>query len=389
MTSTRDTRQVRFAMVGGGEGAFIGPVHRTAAAIAGNCALVAGAFSSDASRNARSGAALGLAADRIHARWEDLIAAERDRPQASRAQFIAIVTPNHLHAPVAVAALDAGFDVLCEKPFAESLEAAQRIAAAARRSGRMVGVTHTYTGYPMVKQMRDLVNAGTLGAIRRVSVSYTQDWLSRGEDTAGGPQADWHTDPARSGESGSFGDIGSHAFNLVEYVTGDRVVALAADMRSGVEGRVLDDDGAALLRLSGGARGTLVASQICTGDINRLDLAVYGEQASLHWRQEDPNHFTLRRRDRPAETWTAGNNVSYLGDVPRAATRVPAGHPEGYIEAFANIYRDFADTVSGQPPAGRAGFVTLDEALSVMRFLKAARLSSEQGGAWTSLESVT
>jgi predicted dehydrogenase len=218
-------------------------------------------------------------------------------------------------------------------------------------------------------------------------VSYTQGWLSRVEDAGASAQAAWRTDPARSGDTGAFGDIGSHAFHLVETVTGERVIALCADLRAAITGRVLDDDGAALLRLSGGGRGTLVASQVATGDINQLDLAVYGETASLHWRQEDPNRLVVKRRDRPAETWTAGTGVSYLSPEALAATRVPAGHPEGYIEAFANIYRAFANAVAhGGPPDATPGFGTLDEALRTMNFLHAAKASSDAGGVWTDLE---
>lgn len=371
---------VRFAMVGGGEGAFIGPVHRTAARIAGNCRLVGGAFSADEARSRRSGDAIGLDPARVHGDWRRLIAAEAARPAAERIGFVAIVTPNHLHAPVAIAAMDAGFDVLTDKPLADTLPAAEGIADAARRTGRRVGVTHTYAGYPMVRQMRALVADGALGPVRRVGVSYTQDWLSRAEDAGASAQAAWRTDPARSGETGAFGDIGSHAAHLVAHVTGERIASIACDMRAAVGGRTLDDDGAALLRLSGGGRGTLVASQICTGDINRLDLAIYGEDAALHWRQEDPNRMTLARRGRPAELWTAGSNVPYLSGDATAMTRVPAGHPEGYLEAFANIYRAFADAVSGKD---HGGYGTLDEAVGVMRVLAAARASSEADGAWT------
>lgn len=378
---------VRFAMVGGGEGAFIGEVHRMAAALAANCRLVAGAFSSDAAKSARSGAAIGLAPERVYADWREMISAEAARPVDERIGFVAIVTPNHLHAGPAICALEAGLAVLCDKPLAGALGDAQAIAQAARRTGGLVGLTHTYAGYPMVKQMRALVDQGELGAVRRVMVSYTQGWLSRVEDAGASAQAAWRTDPARSGETGAFGDIGSHAFHLVETVTGERITGLSAELRAAVAGRVLDDDGAALLRLSGGGRGTLVASQVATGDINQLDLAVYGETASLHWRQEDPNRLVVKRRDRPAETWTAGTGVPYLSPEALAATRVPAGHPEGYIEAFANIYRAFANAVAqGGSPSASPGFGTLDEALRTMNFLHAAKASSDAGGVWTGLE---
>ena len=370
-------------MVGGGEGAFIGQVHRWAADLSQTCRLVAGAFSADPERSARTGVALGLDASRVHGDWRALLAAEARRPPGDRIGFVAIVTPNHLHRAPAVAALEAGFAVLCEKPLAGSLPDAEAIAEAALRTGGLVGVTHTYAGYPMVRQMRAMVAAGELGAVRRVAVSYTQGWLSRPEDAGASPQAAWRTDPARAGETGAFGDIGSHAFHLVESVTGERMTALAADMAATLPGRRLDDDGAALFRLSGGGRGTLVASQVATGELNRLDLAVWGEHASLHWAQETPDRMTVKRRDRPAETWTAGADAPYLAPTTRAGLRTPAGHPEGYIEAFANIYGDFARAVTHGRVGGDPGFATLDEALRVMRFLHASKRSSDAGGLWT------
>ena len=375
-------KPVPFAMIGGGEGAFIGEVHRLAARLAGNCRLVAGAFSSDPARSRRSGEAIGIDPARVYPDWQTMIAAEAAAAPEQRIGFVAIVTPNHVHAAPATAALEAGLAVLTDKPLAGTLADAELIAAAAARTGGLVGLTHTYAGYPMVKEMRALVAAGELGAIRRVAVSYTQGWLSRADDGAASAQAAWRIDPARSGDTGAFGDIGSHAFHLVETVTGEHLTSLAAELRAVVPGRVLDDDGAALFRLSGGGRGTLVASQVATGDINQLDLAVYGEHASLHWRQEDPNHLTVRRRDRPEERWTAGAGVSYLGPEARAATRLPAGHPEGYLEAFANIYRAFADRVATRRAGDDHGFGTLDEAMRTMRFLHAAKASSDAGGRW-------
>jgi predicted dehydrogenase len=369
---------VPFAMVGGGEGAFIGEVHRWAAALAGNCRLVSGAFSSDPDRSLRSGAAIGLAAERVYPDWRTMIAEE-----AGRIGFVAIVTPNHLHAAPAIAALEAGLPVLCDKPLAGTLADATAIAAAATRTGGLVGVTHAYAGYPMVEQMGAMVRDGVVGAIRRVAVSYTQDWLSRAGDAEASAQAAWRTDPARSGDTGALGDIGSHAAHLVEHVTGERIAVVAADLRAAVAGRLLDDDGAALFRLSGGGRGTLVASQVATGDINQLDLSIYGEEAALHWRQEDPNRLTVKRRDRPAELWTAGAGVPYLASAARTAARTPAGHPEGYIEAFANIYRSFAEAVASGAPTDRRGFGTLEEAMRTMRFLAAAKASSDAGAVWT------
>ncbi len=370
-------------MVGGGEGAFIGPVHRTAAAIAGNCRLVAGALSGDPERARRSGAAIGLAPERSYAGYAAMLAGELALPADERAEFVAIVTPNHMHAPVAIAALDAGFPVLTDKPLTDTLDAALGLEAAARRTGGLVGVTHTYLGYPMVRQACALVAEGALGAVRRVAVKYTQGWLARAEDGVG-KQAEWRTDPARSGLAGAFGDIGTHAFNLVEFVTGERMTRLAAELRAAVPGRALDDDGAAMFHLAGGARGTLVASQICTGDANGLEISVWGEAAGLHWRQEHPNHLRVARRGGPEEIWTPGVDRGYLGEAAMGVTRLPSGHPEGYLEAFANIYRDFADAVRGSPPA-QPCYASLADGVAGMRFIQAAHDSSAAGAAWTDI----
>ena len=372
---------VRYAMIGGGEGAFIGPVHRTAAAIAGNCRLVAGAFSSDPERARRSGEAIGV--ERSYDSWQAMLAGESALSDGERAEFVAIVTPNHVHAPAAIAALEAGFPVLCDKPLTDTLAAADAIAVTADRTGGLVGVTHTYTGYPMVKQARALVADGKLGAVRRAAVKYTQGWLGKAEDTAG-KQAAWRVDPARSGLAGAFGDIGTHAFNLVEFITGERMTRLSAEIRAAVEGRQLDDDGAAMFHLSGGGRGTLVASQVCTGDANGLEISVWCEEAGLHWRQEQPNALRVARRGGPDEIWTPGGDRKYLGEAAMAVTRLPSGHPEGYLEAFANIYRDFADAVRGQVPA-HPSYASLADGVAGMRFIQAAHDSSAAGAAWVDL----
>jgi len=374
---------VRYAMVGGGEGAFIGPVHRTAAAIAGNCRLVAGAFSSDADKARRSGEALGLAAERCYASWHDLIASEAALPEGERAEFIAIVTPNHMHAPVAIAAMEAGFAVLTDKPLTDTLEAAEAFAAAAARTGALVGVTHTYAAYPMVKQARALIASGEYGAVRRVAVRYTQGWLAKAEDGVG-KQAEWRIDPARSGLAGAFGDIGTHAFNLTEFITGERMTRLSAELRAAVPGRALDDDGAAMFHLEGGGRGTLVASQVCTGDANGLEISVWCEEAGLHWRQEQPNSLRVARRGRPEELWSPGGDRAYLGAEALAVTRLPSGHPEGYFEAFANIYRDFAEAVRGRVPDAPS-YAGIEAGIAGMRFIQAAHDSSAQGSAWVEL----
>lgn len=373
---------IRYAMIGGGEGAFIGPVHRTAAAIAGNCQLVAGALSSDAERARRSGDAIGLPADRSYASFTQLLEGERSRPDG--AEFVAVVTPNDVHAPAAIAALEAGFPVLCDKPLTGTLEAALKIAAVADRTKGLVGVTHTYTGYPMVRQARELVASERYGAVRRVAVEYTQGWLAKVEDGAS-KQAEWRIDPARSGLAGAFGDIGTHAFNLVEFVTGQRMTRVSAEIRSAVEGRRLDDDGAAMFHLANGARGTLIASQICTGDANRLEISVWCENAGLRWRQEQPNSLRVAPRGEPEQIWTPGVDRKYIGDAAHAVTRTPSGHPEGYLEAFANIYRDFAEAVRGRVPPSPS-YASLHEGVAGMRFIQAAYDSSIRGGAWTVIE---
>lgn len=373
---------VRFAMIGGGEGAFIGPVHRIAAAIAGNCELVAGALSSNPERARRSGEAIGLAPDRSYSSYAELLKGERGQPDG--AEFVAIVTPNHVHAPAAIAALEAGYPVLCDKPLTDTLDAALEIAQVAERTGGLVGVTHTYTGYPMVRQARDLVAGGRHGAVRRVAVKYTQGWLATAQDGVG-KQAEWRIDPKRSGLAGAFGDIGTHAFNLVEYITGERMVRISAELRAAVDGRQLDDDGAAMFHLANGARGTLVASQICTGDANGLEISIWCEEAGLHWRQEQPNSLRVRPRGEPEQIWTPGVDRNYLGAAAMGVTRTPAGHPEGYLEAFANIYRDFADAVRGNVPA-EPSYASLADGLAGMRFIQAAHDSSARGAAWIDIQ---
>lgn len=376
--------KVRYGMVGGGEGAFIGGVHRTAAGIAGNWALTAGAFSSTPDKARRSAAGIGVA--RGYDSWQEMLAQEAALPAGQRIQVVAVVTPNFLHAPVAIAAMEAGFDVICDKPVADTLDAARAIADAAARTGRRIAITHTYTGYPLVKQARDLV-AGA-GQVRRVMVKYTQDWLSRAADLDGNKQAAWRTDPKRSGEGGAIGDIGSHAFNLVEFITGQRVKSLCAQLHA-LPGRTLDDDASALLRLEGGARGMLACSQVCVGDANDLAISVYCDELGLHWRQEEPNNLRVGRRDRPDEIWHAGSNRAYLAPDIRAIQRTPGGHPEGYLEAFANIYHAFGQEVlTGKRAEGEPGYATLEDAIAAMKFIHAAKKSSDAGATWIDLDTL-
>lgn len=376
------TRQaLRLGMVGGGEGAFIGAVHRMAAALDGDWNLVAGAFSTDAGRNERTGMQLGLEPQRIYASFDAMIAAEQALPADARIDAIAIVTPNHLHAPMAIAALNAGFHVMCEKPMAMGLAEAQEIAKAARDSGRRFALAFTYSGYPLVEEARARVGRGDFGAIRLVQVEYLQGWLSQAIDNQGNKQAEWRTDPARAGLGGCLGDIGTHAFQLAEHVSGLRVQSVSADVAIHVPGRRLDDDVSALLRFSGGARGVLKATQVAAGEENGLRLRIHGERGGLEWAQMEPNTLILRWLDRPAEIVRAGGP----GLHPEAVRllRTPAGHPEGYIEAFANLYRAFAGAIRG---GADRWFPDVTDGLRTMQFIEAVIANAASEQKWTMID---
>lgn len=376
---------IRYGMIGGGQGAFIGGVHRTAAAIAGNWRLVAGALSSTPEKARASGAELGLDPARTYGSWAEMLEREAALPADQRIEAVAIVTPNHMHAPPAIAALEAGFAVIIDKPLADNLANAEAIAEAAARTGTPIAVTHTYTGYPLVKQARRLVTSGQFGKVRRVAVKYTQDWLSRAADLEDNKQAAWRVDPKQSGEAGAFGDIGTHAANLAEFITGERITQICAELTM-LPGRAIDDDGAALFRLSGGGRGTLTASQVCVGDINDLAIDVYCDEAGLHWRQEEPNTLRVAYRDKPTEIWHAGANRAYLAGDILSIQRTPGGHPEGYLEAFANIYAAFGKRLRGVAAEGdEPGFATVEDTLAGMKFISASLESSRQGAVWVDL----
>jgi len=334
-------RKLRMGMVGGGPGAFIGPVHRIAAELDGRIELVAGAFSQSAERSRAAGESYRIQADRAYADFRQMLESEQKRPDPI--DFVAIVTPNHLHLPVAVAALDAGFPVMSDKPATATYAEAVALEAKVRESGLPYGLTHTYAGYALVREARALCASGELGPIRKIAVEYLQGWLSRPIETTGQKQAAWRSDPALSGPGGCIGDIGVHAFHLLEYVTGLAVVSLNASLLSVVPTRKVDDDCTAMLKLNNGATGTLIASQVAAGEGNGLRLRVYGEVGSLEWRQEDPNRLRVKWLDRPEEIRHASG--SYLSQDARAVTRLPGGHPEGYLEAFAVLYREFADAL--------------------------------------------
>ncbi|HEX7943910.1 MAG TPA: Gfo/Idh/MocA family oxidoreductase [Phenylobacterium sp.] len=369
---------IRLAMVGGGPGAFIGPVHRMAAELDGRIRLVAGAFSRDAGRNAEASRAWGVADDRTYADYSQMLSAERSREDG--AELVAVVTPNHLHFEVSAAALHAGLHVMSDKPATLDLAEAQALAKVVAASGRLYGLTYTYTGYPMVREAREIVRRGDLGAVRKIVVEYAQGWLSRPIERDGDKQAGWRADPALAGVGGCIGDIGVHAFNIAEFVGGVTVERLCADLASVVPGRTLDDDCNILLRFAGGARGVLIASQISAGARNSLRLSIYGEKGGLTWSHERPSELTVDWLDAPSQTLHAGS--AYLSAPARAASRIPTGHPEGFIEAFANLYRDLADAIAdgrgdARPVPGIA------EGVRGMAFVETAVAASGRG--WVEL----
>ena len=326
-------------MVGGGPGAFIGPVHKMAAELDGKIQLVAGAFSQSAERSRAAGLSFGIDPSRAYASYQAMIDAETKREDGI--DFVVIATPNHLHLPVAEAALSAGIAVMSDKPATATYDEALKLEAVVASAGLPYGLTHTYAGYSLVREARSRCAAEALGPIRKVAVEYLQGWLSRPLETTGQKQAAWRSDPALNGPGGCIGDIGTHAFHLVEYVTGLKVTSMNAALRTVVPGRKLDDDCNALLRLEGGASGTLMCSQVAAGERNGLRLRVYGEKGSIEWHQEDPNRLSVKWLDGPEETRHAAGG--YLSPDALAVTRLPGGHPEGYIEAFAVLYREFAD----------------------------------------------
>lgn len=378
-------RRLRYAMVGGGQGAFIGAVHRRAMALDGQYELVAGALSATAERARSSGRELGLADDRNHADWQALLADELRRPVEQRADLVVIVTPNHVHFDVARAFTAAGVHVVCDKPLVHTLAQAEELVSLSRQQGTVFGVTYNYTGYPMVRQAREMIRAGELGEIRKVVVQYHQGWLATRAELAGNKQAAWRADPARSGAAGAMGDIGSHAENLLATVTGLEVESLCADLSSLVSGRALDDDASVLLRLSNGARGVLIASQVAIGAENDLRLQVHGSLGSLAWRQEEPNELLHSTLQAPARRLTRASPG--LSQAAQCATRLPSGHPEGFIEAFANLYLGVAADIRARLAGHTASALEADyprvaDGARGVRFIEATLASSAAGGQW-------
>ncbi len=382
------SRKIRYGMVGGGRGAFIGGVHRIAANIDGQIELVCGAFSSDPEKSRASGSDFFLPEGRCYGTFEEMILKERALPDSQRMDFVSIVTPNHMHFPPAKMALEHGFHVLSDKPATFDLGEAKELARIIGRTGLLYGLTHNYTGYPLMKQAREMVRAGKLGKIRKVVVEYPQGWLATRLEASGQQQAAWRTDPKRSGAAGCVGDIGTHAENLAEYVTGLKISELAADITAFVEGRQLDDDANMLLRFEGGAKGVLHCSQISVGEENNLSLRVYGEKAGLEWHQREPNTMLVKPLEGPVEVYRTASG--YLGAAAAANSRTPPAHPEGYLEAFANIYRNFANHIRArlagtEPDALVLDYPKIEDGIRGMAFIEAVVESSRKNAAWMKL----
>jgi predicted dehydrogenase len=380
--------RIRYSMIGGGPGSFIGAVHRRAAWLDGGFELVGGAFSSDPERSRSTGNELGLAPERVHGRYEDLLHDEVSRDVSERIHAVSIVTPNHMHAAPTMMAMEMGFHVIVDKPLAFSLSEAQEIEAVMRKTGKILALTHTYAGYPMVKEARSRIQAGALGSLRKVYVEYPQGWLSTFLESEGNRQAGWRTDPVRSGAGGSVGDIGTHAAHLAEYVTGLKITEVCAELNTVVKGRKLDDDVAALLHFEQQVTGVLTATQIAAGEENAVKIRVYGEKGGLEWSHSDPNTLLFKPLDGPVQVLRSG--MGYLSEAAARATRLPAGHPEGYIEAFSNLYTAFGQAVIAESVGTFSAitdydFPSIEEGLRGMAFIETMIASSKSSEKWTKL----
>ncbi len=382
-------RKLRMGMVGGGPTSFIGPVHRKAAGIDGEIEIVCGAFSIIPGESEQTGAELSLDPSRVYQNYEEMFEKEREMPADKRMDFVSIVTPNHVHYGPAKMALENGFHVIVEKPIAFSLEEAKALKKTVEKTGRILALTHTYTGYPLVKHAKHMVATGQIGKVRKVYVEYPQGWLSTLLEGTGNQQASWRTDPKQSGLGGAIGDIGTHAANLAEYVTGAKITEICATLNKVVKGRKIDDDASMLLKFNNGATGILMATQVAAGEENNLYIRVYGEKGGLEWRQHEPNTLVAKWLDRPMEVLRTGQ--AYLSDQAKAFTRTPAGHPEGYLEAFANIYRAFSKAVRDYKPGKKINpakydFPDVEDGVRGMNFVKTAVKSSESTRKWTVLK---
>ncbi|MEM1095456.1 MAG: Gfo/Idh/MocA family oxidoreductase [Bacteroidota bacterium] len=378
-------RKIRYGMVGGGPGAFIGAVHRKAAALDGEIELVAGAFSSKADKSKQQGEELKLDPARVYASYQAMIEGELARPEGDRIDFVSIVTPNHMHHPIAKAFIEAGFNIVCDKPMTMTVEEAEELCELVEQHDVVFALTHNYTGYPMVKAARAMVANGSLGDVRKVVVEYSQGWLHTLLESEGSKQAGWRTDPKQAGVSSAVGDIGSHAENLARYITGLDIDRLCADITSFVPGRLLEDDANMLIHYEGGAKGVLICSQISVGEENGLRIRVYGTKASLRWHQELPNELTVRYPDQPEQVYRRGNG--YLDDVAPVVqhnTRLPFGHPEAFIEAFANIYVNAARTIAAKiegvdPGEHDTDYPTVQDGAVGVHFIHKAIESGKKG----------
>lgn len=382
-------RKIRFGMVGGGRGGFIGAVHRIAAALDQQIELVCGAFSSDPQRSRDSGADFFLPPDRCYGNFEEMIKAEAALPADQRMDFVTIVTPNHVHFPPAKMALEHGFHVLSDKPVTFTLKEAKELGELVKKTGLLFGLTHNYTGYPMVKQARDMVREGKLGKIRKIVVEYPQGWLATRLEDTGQKQAAWRVDPSKCGIAGCVGDLATHAENLAEYISGLAISELAADLTIFVEGRRLDDDANILLRFDNGAKGVMHSSQISVGEENSLSIRMYGETGGLEWHQKEPNTLLVKWIDQPTHIYRTAQG--YLGANAAAATRLPPAHPEGYLEGFANIYKAFANAIRArlagrEPTEAENDYPKIDAGIRGMAFIEAVVASSKANAAWTKLD---
>ena len=384
-------RILKMGQVGGGIGAFIGEVHRKAARLDGGIVLAAGAFDVVPEKSLQQGKILGLDPKRVYSTYQEMIAGELALPPAERIDFVSVCTPNHTHFPIAKACLEAGLNVMCEKPMTLTVEEAEELAALVKKSGKVFGLMHNYTAYPMVKLAKDMVKQGDLGKIRKVVVQYPQGWLYQLLEKSGQMQASWRTNPKTSGAAGCIGDIGTHAANLAEYITGLKITEVLADLTTFVKGRLLDDDGNVLLHFEKGAKGVLHASQISVGEENNIAIWIYGEEKALEWHQENPNYLHVLSQTAPEQIWKRGNG--YVAEKSKAAgrcTRIPSGHPEAFLEAFANNYCNFADTVRAKIDKRKAtaeelDFPGVEAGVRGMKFINAVVSSSKKGNVWTKI----
>lgn len=384
-------RKLRMGMIGGGKGAFIGSVHRIAANMDGLIELVCGAFSSDPQRSHESGKELMLEPDRIYGSYAEMIQKEAALPPDRRMDFVSIVTPNHLHFKPAMLALEHGFHVVIEKPATFNLEEAVLLRDKATQTNLVVCLTHTYAGYPMIKEARERVARGDIGSIRKIFVQYLQGWLSQPAESEGNQQAAWRTDPAKSGMAGCMGDIGTHAAHLAEFVSGKNITHICADINTLVPGRQLDDDGNVLLKFDNDIPGMLTASQIAAGEENNLILKIYGDKGGLEWHQQEPNTLLMKWLDKPAEVIRTGAGTAHLSSFANFYSRTPGGHPEGYLEAFANLYKSFALTVASkidgrEPSKEMTDFPTLEDGVRGMAFIETVIRAGKSSEKWLKLE---